>query len=105
MSGRMDQEVALLEESARHQPRRQPRSVQRGDGEDELCEFAVPHLQSGRLALDETVVDGFEHIVDAFLGMLHGGNTGKMIVRDRAEAWSGRGKHSRGSARGAEVRA
>ncbi|MGA4866874.1 NADP-dependent oxidoreductase [Streptomyces lavendulocolor] len=52
--------------------------------QDELYEFAVPHLQSGRLALDETVVDGFEHIVDAFVGMLHGRNTGKTIVRDRA---------------------
>ncbi|MFJ8545079.1 NADP-dependent oxidoreductase [Streptomyces sp. NPDC093586] len=54
------------------------------DLQDELYEFAVPHLQSGRLALDQTVVDGFEHIVAAFLGMLHGENTGKIIVRDRA---------------------
>lgn len=54
------------------------------DLQDELYEFAVPHLQSGRLALDQTVVDGFEHIVDAFLGMLHGKNTGKIIVRDHA---------------------
>ncbi|MFJ8646014.1 NADP-dependent oxidoreductase [Streptomyces sp. NPDC093546] len=54
--------------------------------QEELYEFAVPHLQSGRLALDETVVDGFEHIVDAFLGMLRGENTGKIIVRDRTEA-------------------
>ncbi len=51
------------------------------DMQEELYEFAVPHLQSGRLALDETVVDGFEHIVDAFLGMLRGRNTGKIIVR------------------------
>ncbi|MBV1941825.1 NADP-dependent oxidoreductase [Streptomyces sp. BV286] len=54
------------------------------DLQDELYEFAVPHLQSGRLALDQTVVDGFEHIVDAFLGMLNGKNTGKIIVRDHA---------------------
>ncbi|MET8584169.1 NADP-dependent oxidoreductase [Streptomyces collinus] len=54
------------------------------DLQDELYEFAVPHLQSGRLALDQTVVDGFEHIVDAFLGMLQGKNTGKIIVRDHA---------------------
>ncbi|MEU4169317.1 NADP-dependent oxidoreductase [Streptomyces sp. NPDC026665] len=54
--------------------------------QEELYEFAVPHLQSGRLALDETVVDGFEHIVDAFLGMLRGENTGKIIVRDRTQA-------------------
>lgn len=56
------------------------------DVQEELYEFAVPHLQSGRLALDETVVDGFEHIVDAFLGMLHGKNTGKIILRDRTQA-------------------
>jgi NADPH-dependent curcumin reductase CurA len=49
--------------------------------QEELYEFAVPHLRSGRLALDETVVDGFERIVDAFLGMLRGRNTGKIIVR------------------------
>lgn len=58
------------------------------DMQEELYEFAVPHLQSGRLALDETVIDGFEHIVDAFLGMLRGENTGKIIVRDRTEAAS-----------------
>jgi len=52
------------------------------DVQEELYEFAVPHLLSGRLALDETVVDGFERIVDAFLSMLRGGNTGKMIVRN-----------------------
>lgn len=51
------------------------------DLQEELYEFAVPHLQSGRLALDETVVDGFGHIVDAFLGMLRGENTGKIIVQ------------------------
>ncbi|WP_405827853.1 NADP-dependent oxidoreductase [Streptomyces sp. NBC_01176] len=55
------------------------------DVQEELYEFAVPRLQSGRLALDETLVDGFEHIVDAFLGMLRGENTGKIIVRDRTQ--------------------
>ncbi|MEU9271056.1 NADP-dependent oxidoreductase [Streptomyces sp. NPDC048251] len=49
--------------------------------QEELYEFAVPHLLSGALALDETVVDGFERIVDAFLLMLCGGNTGKILVR------------------------
>ncbi|MFE1799086.1 NADP-dependent oxidoreductase [Streptomyces sp. NPDC059517] len=51
------------------------------DVQEELYAFAVPHLLAGRLALDETVVDGFEGIVEAFLSMLRGGNTGKMIVR------------------------
>ncbi|MEV4997528.1 NADP-dependent oxidoreductase [Streptomyces niveus] len=49
--------------------------------QEELYEFAVPRLISGQLALDETVVTGFDRIVDAFLSMLRGGNTGKMIVR------------------------
>ncbi|WP_299537465.1 NADP-dependent oxidoreductase [uncultured Streptomyces sp.] len=57
--------------------------------QEELYEFAVPRLQSGRLSADETVVDGFERLVDAFLGMLRGENTGKIIVRDRTEAPSG----------------
>ena len=49
--------------------------------QEELYEFAVPHLVSGRLALDETIVQDFDRIVDAFLSMLRGGNTGKMIVK------------------------
>ncbi|WP_137993180.1 MDR family NADP-dependent oxidoreductase [Streptomyces vilmorinianum] len=50
------------------------------DAQAELYDFAVPHLRSGRLPLDVTVVDGFPHIVDAFLGMLRGENIGKMLV-------------------------
>ncbi|MFF9014589.1 NADP-dependent oxidoreductase [Streptomyces sp. NPDC014870] len=50
------------------------------DAQEELYAFAVPHLRSGRLPLDVTVTDGFEHIVEAFLGMLRGENTGKMLV-------------------------
>jgi NADPH-dependent curcumin reductase CurA len=38
-------------------------------------------LADGELHHRETVVDGFEHTVDAFLGMLEGDNTGKMLVR------------------------
>ncbi|WP_037605099.1 NADP-dependent oxidoreductase [Streptacidiphilus rugosus] len=38
-------------------------------------------LRDGRLRFEETVVDGFDHAVDAFLGMLRGANTGKMLVR------------------------
>ncbi|QES48064.1 NADP-dependent oxidoreductase [Streptomyces venezuelae] len=47
----------------------------------ELEEFLVPHLCSGRVGTDTTVVQGIEHTVDAFLTMLRGGNTGKMLVR------------------------
>lgn len=51
------------------------------DAQDELYDFAVPHLRSGALTADETVIDGFDRIVDAFLLMLRGGNTGKILVR------------------------
>ncbi|HEY9439806.1 MAG TPA: NADP-dependent oxidoreductase [Streptomyces sp.] len=37
-------------------------------------------LASGELKYRETTVEGIEHGFDAFLGMLHGANTGKMIV-------------------------
>jgi NADPH-dependent curcumin reductase CurA len=56
------------------------------DVQEELYAFAVPHLRSGRLGLDETVVDGFENIVAAFLGMLRGENLGKIIVRGTVPA-------------------
>lgn len=36
---------------------------------------------SGEIVYDETVVDGIDHAVDAFLGMMRGENIGKMLVR------------------------
>lgn len=36
---------------------------------------------AGDIAFDETVVDGIDNAVDAFLGMMQGANTGKMVVR------------------------
>jgi NADPH-dependent curcumin reductase CurA len=43
-------------------------------------------LAEGKVRFSETVVDGLENAPDAFLGMLRGQNTGKMVVRvaDRA---------------------
>ncbi len=38
-------------------------------------------LASGDIVFDETVVDGVENTVDAFLGLMRGENTGKMVVR------------------------
>ncbi|MEV4561321.1 NADP-dependent oxidoreductase [Kitasatospora sp. NPDC049285] len=38
-------------------------------------------LKDGSLRYDETVVEGVENTVDAFLGMLRGANTGKMVVK------------------------
>ncbi|MGW7099088.1 NADP-dependent oxidoreductase [Streptomyces sp. NPDC054838] len=49
--------------------------------QDELEQFVVPHLRSGRIGTDTTVVQGFDHTVEAFLGMLRGENLGKMLVR------------------------
>ncbi|MGV8967987.1 MAG: NADP-dependent oxidoreductase [Cellulomonas sp.] len=38
-------------------------------------------LAAGEIVFDETIVDGIEHAVDAFGSLMHGGNTGKMLVR------------------------
>ena len=38
-------------------------------------------LRSGEVTALQTVVDGIENAVDAFLGMLKGGNVGKALVR------------------------
>ncbi|MEU4113928.1 NADP-dependent oxidoreductase [Kitasatospora sp. NPDC028055] len=38
-------------------------------------------LRSGELRSEETVADGFENAVEAFLDLLRGVNTGKMVVR------------------------
>ncbi|MFE5582226.1 NADP-dependent oxidoreductase [Kitasatospora sp. NPDC056531] len=38
-------------------------------------------LKSGELRTEETVVDGFENAAEAFIDLLRGVNTGKMVVR------------------------
>ncbi|MFD5466264.1 NADP-dependent oxidoreductase [Kitasatospora sp. NPDC127059] len=38
-------------------------------------------LKSGELRTEETVVDGFENAAEAFIDLLRGANTGKMVVR------------------------
>jgi NADPH-dependent curcumin reductase CurA len=38
-------------------------------------------LRDGKLTHAETVVDGLDHAADAFINLLRGANTGKMIVR------------------------
>ncbi|KVN17310.1 MDR family NADP-dependent oxidoreductase [Burkholderia stagnalis] len=48
--------------------------------QQELEEFAIPHLQRRDIVAAETITQGFDHIVDAFLSMLAGGNLGKAIV-------------------------
>src|SRR6185369_4292612 len=38
-------------------------------------------IQTGAIRFDETFVDGLENAPDAFIRMLRGDNTGKMVVR------------------------
>ena len=38
-------------------------------------------LREGRIKYREQLVEGFENIVKAFIGMLRGDNTGKMLVK------------------------
>jgi NADPH-dependent curcumin reductase CurA len=55
-----------------------------GDHYDLAAEYAgraAEWLAGGALQSRETFVDGIEHAVDGFLGVLRGENTGKMVVR------------------------
>jgi len=55
-----------------------------GDHADLAPEFRermTGWFSDGKIAYDETVVDGVENSVEAFLTMMRGGNTGKMLVR------------------------
>jgi NADPH-dependent curcumin reductase CurA len=47
----------------------------------EFYRTAGAWLAEGKLGYRETVVDGLDHAVDAFLDLHRGGNTGKMLVR------------------------
>ncbi|WP_282203158.1 MDR family NADP-dependent oxidoreductase [Kitasatospora fiedleri] len=51
------------------------------DAQEELYALLGPQLRSGRVLAAETVLDGFDRTVEAFLGVLAGTNTGKMLVR------------------------
>ena len=55
-----------------------------GDWLDRQGEFekeAGAHYQAGRLKSMETVVEGLDQAVDAFIGLFDGKNTGKMVVK------------------------
>jgi len=56
------------------------------DLREQFVRAAVGWIREGRLRHRETVVVGLERGVDAFLGMLRGENTGKMVVRLDTEA-------------------
>jgi len=52
-----------------------------GDRFQAMISEVGPWLASGKLVAEETVVDGLDNAPAAFLGMLRGENTGKMVVR------------------------
>lgn len=55
-----------------------------GDHSDRQGDFLAEvggWLRDGKVVTRETVIDGLDNAVEAFLGMLKGANTGKMIVR------------------------
>jgi NADPH-dependent curcumin reductase CurA len=51
------------------------------DLRDDFLAAVTPLVTSGRLVVRETVREGLEEAVPAFLDLLRGGNTGKMVVR------------------------
>jgi NADPH-dependent curcumin reductase CurA len=48
--------------------------------QQELIETVAPWVRDGTLRYRETIVDGLRNAPDAFLGVLRGDNTGKMLV-------------------------
>lgn len=51
------------------------------DARPALYNFLTPYLRSGNVISDETIVPGFNSMVDTFLAMLQGKNIGKMLVK------------------------
>lgn len=51
------------------------------DAQEELERLLLPALAAGTVIDRHTVTEGFDGVVDAFLGMLDGRNTGKATVR------------------------
>lgn len=47
------------------------------EGIKQLAEW----VKDGKLTFEETIVDGFENLPEAFLGLFHGDNKGKMVVK------------------------
>lgn len=60
------------------------RGMNVGDHFDLMPEYvgqAAAWLADGSLRADETIIDGIENTLAAFLSMMRGGNIGKMLVR------------------------
>lgn len=52
-------------------------SARFGEGIQQLAQW----LGEGKLTYKETIVDGFEKLPDTFIGLFHGKNTGKLLVK------------------------
>ena len=52
-----------------------------GDKREQFLEDMVGWIQEGRIKSRETVVEGMDNAVDAFLGLFSGNNFGKMVVK------------------------
>ncbi|MFF7231780.1 hypothetical protein [Streptomyces sioyaensis] len=52
-----------------------------GYAQEAMHACLVPLIRAGRIALNETFVHGFDHVVQAFLGTLRGDLTGPVIAR------------------------
>lgn len=52
-----------------------------GDMRDEFLSEMIPWIQAGKIKSRETVIEGLDHAVDAFLGLFSGQNFGKMVVK------------------------
>ena len=51
------------------------------DMRDAFLSEMIPWIQTGKIKSHETVVEGIDHAVDAFLGLFSGNNFGKMVVK------------------------
>ena len=51
------------------------------DMRDAFLSEMIPWIQEGKIKSRETVVEGIDHAVDAFLGLFSGNNFGKMVVK------------------------
>jgi len=52
-----------------------------GDMREEFLAEMIPWIQQGKIKSRETVVEGIDNAVDAFLGLFSGNNFGKMVVK------------------------
>lgn len=52
-----------------------------GDMREQFLAEMIPWIQEGKIKSRETVVEGIDNAVDAFLGLFSGDNFGKMIVK------------------------